>query len=167
MSRNISIIPAKTAFGTLRQNLCQSDYIARKKGLKTFCNNKNKCNNLRLSHSYDTLNQFALGKYTATIDICPNIFPINKSNLVIGQYSKLNLNGVCDIIAGPPCKEVGCDQLCPDIPLVVPSSVPFYATYTIDPNGSLFGKSQCGSLNYTHHMVFDPSVNFVNYNKII
>jgi hypothetical protein len=28
----------------------------------------------------------------------------------------------------------------------------------IDPLGELFGKTQCGELNYTHYMLFNPPV---------
>jgi hypothetical protein len=33
---------------------------------------------------------------------------------------------------------------------------PFYQVNTIDPNGSLFGNTQCGSLNWTQYLVLNP-----------
>ena len=167
MSRNISVLSGKPSFGTLRQQLDQSDYITRKKGLQTFCNNKNICNKLQKSKSYDKINSFNWGKYSLTVNNCNGFIPINKSNLIMGQYSKTDLNGICDVILGPPCNSLGCNQSCPDIPIGSDGVTPFYAVYTIDPNGSLFGNSQCGALNYTHYMKFSPQLtNFSSYNRI-
>ena len=135
MSRNLSVLSGKPAFGTFSQQLVQSDYINRKK-IRQTCNKLNP-------------NDFCKNN-------CNNLIPINKSNLIMGQYSKLDLDGVCTIIYSPPCNTSGCNQLCPNIPIASDGFTPFYAVYTIDPNGSLFGKSQCGSLNYTHYMKFSP-----------
>jgi hypothetical protein len=154
MSRNLSVLSGKPAFGTLRQQLDQSDYINRKKGLYNFCNKKISPNSKKSCN---------IGKY-----ICPYVIPVNKGNLIMGQYSKLDLNNVCDIIAGPPCVELGCIQSCPSIPVVPGGPAPFFAVYTIDPNGSLFGNNQCGSLNYTHYLKFNPLLtDFSTHNKIM
>jgi len=166
MSRNISVISGNPAFGTIRQQLNQSDYIARKKGLRTFCSNKNICNKLPKSKSYDKINSYNWGKYTASVNNCNGVIPINKSNLVMGQYSKLDLNGVCDVSFAIPCNTVDCANICNGIPITSDEYTPFYAIYNIDPNGSLFGNSQCGTLNYTHYMKFIPSQNFSIYNRI-
>jgi hypothetical protein len=166
MSRNISVLSGKPTFGTLRQQLDQSDYITRKKGLKTFCNNKNICNKLPKSKSYDKINSFNWGKYTASVNNCINGIPINKSSLIMGQYSKLDLNGVCDISFNVPCNTIDCNRTCTGIPITSDGVTPFYAIYNIDPKGELFGNSQCGSLNYTHYTKFKPSPNFLVYNRV-
>lgn len=166
MSRNISVISALPTFGTLRQNLNQSDYITRKKGLKTFCTNPSICNN-NIYKSYNDLNSYNWGKYTQSLNKCPQI-PINKANMVLNKYSTYNLNDVCSIIEGNPCStSINCVNNCPPIPINISTTVPFYETYTIDPNGALFGTNQCGTLNYTHFLKFNNiGPNFVNYNKI-
>ena len=67
MAHAFKNISAKPTFGTLREELNQSDYITRK---------KNKC--------------------------CNNNLPVNKSNLIVGQYTKLNLYNVCTLSNGFP-----------------------------------------------------------------
>ncbi len=166
MSRNISVISATPTFGTLRQNLSQSDYLTRKKGLKSFCQNPTVCNNNNIYRSYNDINTYNWGKYTKSLNDCTQI-PVNKSSMVLNKYSVMDLNGACIIIAGSPCTNVGCINNCPPIGLVNDGMTPFYAAYTIDPNGALFGTNQCGSLNYTHYLRFSNyGPNFINYNKI-
>lgn len=162
MSRAFKTISAKPTFGTLNENIYQSDYIKRKKGLITFCNSPYPCKKIKSSTNYETLNLYNHGKYKLSLDKC-NIFPINKSNLIIGQYSKLNLNGVCTVTnftTSPPipdpCGSQPCNN-CPDnTPVLLDQTKIFYDNYTIDPLGQLFGKTQCGELNYTDYIVFYP-----------
>ena len=94
---------------------------------------------------------------------CNTILPVNKSNLIVGQYTKLNLYDVCTVSNGPPpsihCEFNNCNpcQNSGNIVIIDPNSTnPFYYDYTIDPLGELFGKTSCGILNYTNYMVFNP-----------
>ena len=144
---------ASKTFGTLRQNLYQDDYLIRKKGLNMLCNKKNNIS------SYNQLNTYNWGKYTQSLNTYP-IIPINKSNLIIGQYTQLDLNDVCTIKASN-------SQTCLNGLITYNGPTPFYFEYTIDPNGSLFGNTDCGKLNYTKYMKFTPTNNFTLYNKII
>jgi len=160
MAHAFAPIPAKPTFGTLRENLYQSDYLERKKGKLIYCNNRSICSKLRIAKDYDQYNLFNLGKYARSLETC-NIIPINKGNLVIGQYTKLNLNNVCTVIPinNTPCNLI---NFCPpcltkETVIVDPTStVPFYESYYIDPLGELFGNSQCGEQNYTSYMEFNP-----------
>ena len=129
MAHVFNNISAKSTFGTLQQELYQSDYINRK---------KNKCN---------------------------TILPVNKSNLIVGQYTKLNLYNVCTLSNGfPPSNPCEFNNDCnpcqtEDVVKINASSTdpnPFNFKYTIDPLGELFGKTPCGILNYTNYMVFNP-----------
>lgn len=169
MAHAFKTISAKPTFGTLKENLYQSDYINRKKGIISFCKASNICPRLRNDSSYYTRNSYNLGRYSLSLDKC-NILPINKSNLIIGQYSKENLNNICTISEinynvnpKPCCSELPCDP-CQNNNLIVinpndpGSTSPFYYTYQIDPLGELFGNSQCGELNYTHYIVFNPPI---------
>lgn len=158
------VVKAKTTFATLRENISQSDYITRKKGLQTFCNNRNICNKLTVAPNYSTINSFNWGKYVMDVNNCQNIIPINKSSLIIGQYSRFNLDNACTIIAGQPPLYPG--YPCPSIPVTVNPTIPFYSEYTIDPKGALFGYSQCGELNYTQYLQFTPNKKFNVYNRI-
>ena len=131
MAHAFAPIPAKPSFGTLKENLYQSDYINRK---------KNKCN---------------------------TILPINKSNLIVGQYTKLNLYDVCTVSNGfPPSNPCEFNNECNpcydsgEEAIVkidgTSTTIQFNLKYTIDPLGELFGKTPCGILNYTNYMVFNP-----------
>lgn len=165
MAHAFNTISAKPTFGTIRENLYQSDYLNRKKGLITVCNSPANCKGLRIAPSYNVRNSFNLGRYTLNLDKS-NIFPVNKSNLIIGQYTKTDLSNICTVSnLSPYSKPAPCSSDDPCNPcqnntdvVIEPASaiIPFYYTCQIDPLGELFGKSQCGELNYTHYMLFYP-----------
>lgn len=156
MAHAFNIIPAKPTFGTLRENLCQSDYINRKKGIYNYCNSKPYCQKLKISQSYNNLYSF---NNTRLHTKC--ILPINKTDLIASQYSKLDLQNVCTVSAGPPPgpppSKIG-DYTCQQVYINPNSTTPFYYNNTIDPLGELFGRTQCGELNYTDYMVLNPVV---------
>ncbi len=163
MAHAFKTISAKPTFGTLRPELYQSDYINRKKGIITFCNLP-VCQQNKFISSYNTKNSFNIGRYALTLDKC-NILPVNKSNLIIGQYTKSNLKDICTVsnifsYSKPtPCgSDAPCNPCQNNNPVIIDltSVKPFYETHIIDPLGQLFGKSQCGELNYTHYMQFYP-----------
>jgi hypothetical protein len=167
MAHAFAPIPAKPAFGTLKENLYQSDYLNRKKAKYAYCRTPSYCNKIKISNSYALINSYNLGRYARNLETC-NIIPVNKGNLIIGQYAKLNLSNVCTVSYGPPpitpcTNDTPCDpcqdntpvKIDPNVSPATPiSSHPFYWNATIDPNGELFGASQCGELNYTQDMVF-------------
>jgi hypothetical protein len=137
MAHAFKRISAKSTFGTLQEELYQSDYINRKK-----------------------IN-------------CKTILPVNKSNLIVGQYTKLNLYNICTVSNGPP-PSIPCEfnndcNPCQDDNLVKIDANPdvnsysniFNLNYTIDPLGELFGKTSCGALNYTNYMVFNPPTMYI------
>lgn len=145
-------IPAKPTFGNIRPNMFQSDYIKRKKALSTF---QSKIFKKKSSYSYDTKYLLNKGKYYG-INNC-DILPVNKSNLIAGQYTKMDLQDVCDITTFSSTidpSENDCIDRCTSVQL--DPSVIFYENYVVDPCGQLFGNSQCGELNYTHYMVYYP-----------
>ena len=159
-------ISGKPTFGTLRENLYQSDYINRKKGINTYCRSPLRCQRMLIASSYNVRNSYNLGVYALSLKKC-NIFPVNKSNLIIGQYTKENLKDICTISTFnncvssyecDPCKVIAIDPLNPfsNPNIVINPSDILYQKYIIDPIGELFGKTQCGELNYTHYMRFYP-----------
>ena len=128
-------ISAKPTFGTLKDNLYQSDYIKIKK-------NRNNCNQ----------SVYRLGKCHSTCN------SVNLGNLIMGQYSKMNLTDVCTVIPTTPCTIIDdCEPCIMKYPVSVPplEDIPFYYSNTIDPVGSLFGKTQCGEKNSARYMVLD------------
>jgi len=134
-----------STFGKLKEPIYQNEYIYLKKGKNLFCNT-NCCNKLSTVVSYNSKNLFNnIQKYYS------NINSIDQQNLVSGQYSVIDLSGVCTVIQGSPCVPVydcsSCDVPCPIN--VTTATKPFYFTNTIDPKGLLFGNTQCGELNWT------------------
>ncbi len=163
MAHAFAPVPAKPTFGTLKENLYQSDYINRKKGKNTYCSNAKRCNKLINSNSYANINSFNLGRYALGLKKC-KILNENKTELVIGQYTKVNLNNVCIVSNGPPpskhcSSENPCDPCQNNTSVIINPSLDepsFYLGHTIDPLGELFGSSQCGELNYTDYMILNP-----------
>jgi hypothetical protein len=167
MAHAFSPIPAKPAFGTLKENLYQSDYINRKKSKLVYCGTPSYCNKIKIANSYNMLNSYNLGRYSRSLETC-NIIPVNKGNLIVGQYTKLNLDNVCTVSTGTPptqhcgngINEIPCKPCQNNTPVIIDPTAtnPFYWDATIDPLGELFGNSQCGQLNFTEYMVVNSSL---------
>lgn len=170
MAHAFKIIPGKPAFGTVKQVVYQSDYLERKKALRTVCTSQANCGQIKNAKSYAEVNQYKEGFRLKQAKNC-NVLPFNKSDLIVNLYSKMNLNEVCTLINGFPCIDSNlsavscsdttipkcCKNACSDSKTIsVGSSDPFNWNNTIDPVGGLFGETQCGIENYTHYMVFNP-----------
>ena len=168
MAHAFKIIPGKPAFGTLKQVVFQSDYLAKKKAQRTVCTSQANCGQIKNAKSYEQVNQYKEGFRLNTSKRC-NILPFNKSDLIVNLYSKMNLEYVCTMINGFPCinpelSDVSCSgsiipkcssNACNSAKTINPLSTnPFNWNNTIDPVGELFGNSQCGIENYTEYMVF-------------
>jgi hypothetical protein len=161
MAHAFKTIPAKPTFGTLTKVGYQSDYISNKKANLLYCNNRDKTNCNKLTKSkvsnYANYNLFYTGRYLNAVNNgC--VLPFNKTNLIAGQYSKMNLTDVCTVSKGSPCPiDNDCSGCSEPIIIDSNSSEPFYQEYTIDPLGLLFGKSTCGINNFTKYMVYKPN----------
>ena len=166
MAHAFNTIPAKPAFGTLRNNINQNTYINRKRGQRIFCSSKTQCNQLKVAKNYNFINSFNTGRYASDLENCKFV-PINKNNLIIGQYTKMDLNNVCSVSHIDPSNQpIHCSSTNPCTPcqnntapvIINPSAAttPFYFSNQIDPLGQLFGKTQCGELNYTQYMKYYP-----------
>jgi hypothetical protein len=160
MAHTFKPIPGKPAFGTLTQVVYQGDYISNKKAKLLYCLNSDKtsCNKLTKAINYGQYNLYNKGRYlNALTNGC--ILPFNKTNLITGQYSKMNLDSVCTVIDGYPCSQIdscpGC-EIGASVNADINATEPFYQTNTIDPVGNLFGKSECGINNFTRYMVYNP-----------
>jgi hypothetical protein len=71
----------------------------------------------------------------------------------------MNLKNVCTVSNGSPCSLIDSCSGCSTGAIVdVDFAEPFYQVNTIDPLGELFGKSACGTNNFTSYMVYNPSV---------
>ena len=88
MAHAFNIIPAKPAFGTLKQVVYQSDYLERKKALRTVCTSQANCGQIKNAKSYEQVNEYNKG-FRLKMDRNCAILPFNKSNLIINLYSKM------------------------------------------------------------------------------
>jgi len=133
MAHAFKTIPAKPTFGTVQPLLYQSDYLNRKKRLALLSNYKkpNLCYDAYyLLYNPSFVNQF------------------NPLNLGYNLYSQENLYNVNTIANN--------NNLTIPVNKINPLLTPLYNYYTIDPQGQLFGNSQCGELNYVNYI--EPSL---------
>lgn len=158
MAHAFKTIPAKPTFGTLTKVGYQSDYISNKKANLLYCNNRNKtnCDKLTKVSNYDQYNLFYKGRYLNDLNNgC--ILPFDKTNLIAGQYTKMNLQNACTVSTGSPCSLIDSCTGCSSGAIIdINETKPFYQVNTIDPLGLLFGRSACGTNNFTSYMVYSP-----------
>ena len=146
---------AKPTFGTLKQVSYQSDYITNKQSKLAYCNNVNICKKNSKVPNYNQYNLFNNGRYLNNL-ANGNILSFNKTDLIAGLHSKMNLNGACTVINGNPCSNLtNCDGCDTPANIDTTSVLPFYQTNTIDPIGELFGNTTCGVNNFTNYMEYD------------
>lgn len=145
-SNNITNL-AKPTFLKLKQGTESSDYLKNKKSKLIYCN-QGKCGRLNASTSYNERNLYNNGKILN--DQGENTLnPNHKYDLINNLFSTLNLDGtyvVTDVSNNEPT--------CIDISLI-----PFYESYNIDPDDSLFGDSSCSVNNFVHYMT--PNLDYV------
>lgn len=154
MAYAFKTIPAKPAFGTLTKASYQSDYISNKKANLLYYNcDKTTCNKLTKAPNYQEYNLFYKKQYLNN----KNMLPFNKTDLIAGLYSKMNLKNICAVSTGSPCSLINsCDGCLTGAIVDATSAEPFYHINTIDPLGELFGRSACGTNNFTNYMVYNP-----------
>jgi hypothetical protein len=128
MAHAFKTIPAKPAFGTAQPLFYQSDYLNIKKRQIL---SKIRCNP---NWGYDYY--YLVNK--------PSQPEINPFSLVYNLYSKENLCDVNTLAYN--------NNLNVPVTKINPLSTPLYKYYTIDPQGQLFGNTQCGELNYVNYM---------------
>ena len=153
----MALIPAKPTFGTVTQVVFQGDYIANKKAKLTYCSiekNKVNCYKIVKASSYNQYDLFNKGRYLNALSRgC--ILPFDKTNLITGLYTKMDLKDACTVIDANPCSQVdSCTGCLTGAKIDTMSEIPFYLTKTIDPVGNLFGNSTCGVNNFTRYMVY-------------
>ena len=143
---NSNCIPAKPTFGKMKVELDAGDYIKNKSITTILQNNKTKFN---LANNFDVnspcQNCKIRGKKFCYRNAC-NSKCCNYNDVI--DYTKLNIN----LITKEDLMDVTVIETFPGG--VSPTTInpnlttPFYQNYTIDPNGSLFGKTCCGTNNY-------------------
>jgi hypothetical protein len=137
-TNTFNIIPAKPAFGS-KLETSESSYYTESKTYKTMFCNVMQCPQTIKAKNQSDLIAIRRARYLATLRC-----KLPYSNLALNNnlYTAMDMRDVCTI------NTLGMDT-CPNTK-VNPSSV-FYTTYQIDPNGSLFGNSQCGIYSFLQY----------------
>jgi hypothetical protein len=150
MSRLFQPIPAKPAFGILRANNYASDYIQNKKSLNSYRDNIRSpiC---KKGYSEGDLLRFNKGYYLYNRYLRRGEKPFNKYDLIAGNYAKQNLNSIVTVSPSYELKS-------PYTTTTINPNVSFYTNYNIDPEGALFGNSECGLNNWTNFMKYKSIV---------
>jgi hypothetical protein len=77
-----------------------------------------------------------------------SFYNFNKYDLNLNLFSKMDLSNVCVI-------EDMSGNVCPT--KIIYNEIPnFYTRYIIDPNGQLFGNTNCGTNRFLTHLVYNP-----------
>jgi len=145
MSRaNFSPISAKPTFGN-KQNyyVYTSDYITNKK-IKYQMNNSNTkstTNSIIFNYPFNYQRDSTQGNLILFNQYRYPRKNYNSFNLNSGLYTKLNLKNV-NVLETTTNPTITPTSINPQL------TTPFYENYIIDPNGSLFGNTQCGINNY-------------------
>jgi hypothetical protein len=141
MAHSFKVIPAKPAFGNFIGTQESGNYIYNKTIRNSFCNPNICIKNPKFGSQSQMLawrNANNLAKKTIV-----NSF--NKSNLNINLITKLDLEDVCVIK----------NNLTNDCPTSIVDVTPIYDKYTIDPDGKLFGNTECGINNWRNYLVYN------------
>ncbi len=147
MAHSFKNYPAKPAFGVNRESINAGEYILRKKAKTSFCTAAG-CPQKYLFNTQGNLNLLRTAKQ---LEFVKSKLPFNKNNLNINLVTKLDLEGICVI-------KDAIDDACPTS--IIYSEIPdFYNRYIIDPNGKLFGNTQCGINNFLNYLVYNPRYN--------
>lgn len=158
MAHTLGVLPGKATFGTIQGYDSQNDYLTAKKSKLVYCSAPTYCNKLKTVPNYTYKYLYAQGKNELGL-YNYNVNPFNTGDLMLGQYTNLNLNNVCTVSNGNPTSTY-CNSSLPCNPcqnntnvIINPAAtIPFYYNKTIDPLGELFGNTQCGELNFTDYM---------------
>jgi hypothetical protein len=133
---------AKGSFEKIHKGTSSGDYLKNKKSKLTYCNNQSCGGKIARATSYEQRNLFENGKFLDSIK-SNSINPNHKHDLINNLYSSLDLKEtyiLTDVETNQPT--------CIDISLI-----PFYESYNVDPDSSLFGSSECTTNNYVNYMV--------------
>jgi hypothetical protein len=135
---NFNNYPAKPAFGSNIESDDAGNYIKNKTAKTSFCNAL-KCPQNTIGISQSNYLQLKQARYLGNFRCRPQYGNVNlNSNL----YTTMNLENICVINSLAT-------NTCPNTK-INPSNI-FILNYQIDPNGSLFGNTQCGINNFLQY----------------
>ena len=140
---------ARPAFETINKGTSSGDYLKNKKSKLAYCNSKSCGGKPAQVSSYSQKLLFENGKYLNTIKNSGTLNPNHKHDLINNLFSAVDLSGT-NVITDVSNNEPTCIDI---------SLIPFYESYNIDTDGSLFGNSICTINNYVDYMV--PNLNYL------
>ena len=140
---------AKASFEKRHKGGSSSDYLTNKKSKIAYCNKTNCMQPYNRVSSYNEKNLIENGKILDIIDQSGGVDPNHKYDMVNNLYSELDLSGVSVIT----------DVSDNEITNIDISLVPFYESYNIDTDSSLFNNSMCNPNKYVNYMT--PNLTYV------
>ena len=129
---------AKPAFQSNKESNEAGFYIGNKTTSTMYCNTN--CSNKAATNNYQQLYALRNARFIKK-RICRPGF--GNKDLNINLFTKLDLQNVCAVnsmTTGTCASSIN------------PSSV-FFLNYAVDPNGALFGNTECGLNDYEHFLV--------------
>lgn len=165
------------AFKNIRDSVSQGDFLTNKKSILTYCDSNSRYNKITTATSYNQL--YLYNNTSRRIVSLQRKTLYSKYDLINGQYSKMNLLGVCAAIPSTIKASNlnfwlnnGKCAYCVDPSLAsnkvkinvnnlnnyidgLGNEIVFYQFNTLDPEGQLFGNSRCSELNIEKYMVSD------------
>ena len=159
-------VSAMPAFASWKKPASANEYTAHKKSAAFYCAERMSAGCPRMRRgggggSYAARSLFASGAMAAkrgngigngiNVRRALETRQFNKNSLLVGSRTVMNLGSACSLILQPPCDPDACASCGEPVTLCI-NDKPFFCNYYIDPVGDLFGRSQCGELNYTHYM---------------
>ena len=158
MTHSFKTSSGKNAFKMISESQEASEYILNKKAKYTYCkNNINKiinkftyCNIHNVNVKVGSQGNLLLFNKLNRL-VCPCYDSIDRTQLYINLYTKLDLSGV------PVILDFSGNQ----VPSTIDGTSVPYLRYDIDPSGNLFGNTTCGINNFKKYMVYDVSNNII------
>lgn len=141
-NNTFKIIPAKPTFGSNLESDDAGNYIQNKTAKAIFCNALNCPQTIKVKSQSELL-ILRQARYLGNLR-CNK--PYSNLSLNSNLFSTMNLEPICAINKLET-------NTCPDTK--INPSFDFYKNYVIDPNGSLFGKSECGLNNYLNYREYN------------
>lgn len=127
---------AKQSFEIPNKGGSSSDYMKNKKSKLMYCNRSGHCNNKGVS-SYAEKNLIQNGRM---IDEPVDSVTFHLYSNLDTQLNYSNVKTVTDVTNN-------------DTTTIDMNNLPFYASYSVDPDGSMFGNTVCAENNLLHYRV--------------
>lgn len=141
MAHSFKVIPGKPAFSNFIGSEVYLNYTSNKAIRNSFCY-PNICVK---TPKFGSQSQMLAWRNANNLAKKTIVNSFDKSNLNINLITKLDLEDVCVIK----------NNLTNDCPTSIVNNNPIYDKYNIDPEGKLFGNTECGINNWRNYLVYN------------